>query len=480
MDSFIGNIFYFGAPKDGFKVYPDLGSVSNIFSGYYSNSETDWFLLAKKTEAVTRYTYVRYGLLTSTVEGRTGSCFGISIDFFNHYFTDLNVFRTQIVEGVWGAILDDRKLLEIQESSGKIAFKSYDFFDVGEYLDEMSKRIRAVIADSKYSNYIRPSYEVPDADDNPVYGLHPDSSPSAIREYFKTYGVIKLSPKLPLETKSISEKAEEHKQNLLQDVERLTGELRRKDLEFTELLRQRDEEIQKLNQRLEKLRGFVDPIFNEFSFNSPRMAAEASPFDQRTRSHNYQSSIDRPAQMQTYAPTIGIHPRNKQKQHTPHDKRFWVGIAIIVFVFLAIIFLYFYAAGEEPDVVTRTVQFGSEPTAARAPTPLPVGILITVERGKRKAFLNASVFLEEAKGSRISNEAEFKELLTSYLFRTTPEVVIIYRGNKEELWTNMMALNPKSKSMITKYLRDKAPFTIENSEDQQNLLKDMIIFNLSV
>src|SRR5215213_3509577 len=206
MNDWIGNIFYFGSPKDGFKVYPDLGAVSNVFRGYYSNTETDWVLVVRKFDDITRYTYVRYGLLTSLIEGRTGSCFGISIDFVNHYFTDLKVFLTEIFEGIWGAILDEKQLLEAQESSGKVAFKSYDLHDVGPYLDEMSKKIREVIRNKKYSEYLRPSYEIPQAGDDQIYGLHPNSSPSALLEYFRTYGAIKLAPNLPIEIKSLSEK----------------------------------------------------------------------------------------------------------------------------------------------------------------------------------------------------------------------------------------------------------------------------------
>ena len=214
MTNAIGNIFYFGSPKDGFKVYPDPGALSNVFSGYYTNTENEWILVVRKSEEITRYTYVRYGLLTSLVEGRTGSCFGISIDFVNHYFTDLRVFLTEIFEGLWGAILDEKQLLEVQGSSGKVAFKSYDLHDVAPYLDGISKRIREVILNQKYSAYVRPAYEIPQADDNHFYGLHPDSSPSALSEYFRTYGAVKVAPNLPIETKSLSEKQEEDKENL--------------------------------------------------------------------------------------------------------------------------------------------------------------------------------------------------------------------------------------------------------------------------
>jgi len=461
MNDVVGSVFYFGAPKDGFKVYPDPGAVSNVFSGYYSNIETDWVLIAKKSDEMTRYTYVKYGLLTSAIDGRTGSCFGIAIDFVNHYFTDLKVFRTQIVEGVLGAILDDRQVLEIQEGSGKVAFKSYDLYDVGSYLDEMSKKIRAVIADRKYSNYVRPSYEIPDAGENPVYGLHPDSSPSAMNEYFRTNGVIKLSPKYPVETKSFSEKQEEHKKNLQEEIEKLTKQLN-----------QKDDEIDRLKQRHDKLEGLIKPIFSEFSSTGATKESNQPIGESQTRNPSYEPyhTAPKPAY---YNPREDRPPRQKWST----TEKTIVAAAAIALLLLLFGLKYALSEDEKPGVnnnANPSQLFSQSPTATTSPSPEPLSI--RVDNGKRKGFLRESAFLEKEEGKIVSSEADIKEALTSYLFESSPEVQELYKNNKEDLWNKIIELNPSSNRKIGEYIKAKVSFKIENKRDQQDMLKELVVF----
>ncbi len=455
MNDVVGNIFYFGSPKDGFKVYPDVGAVSNVFSGYYSNTETDWILIAKKSDEITRYTYVKYGLLTSAVDGRTGSCFGIAIDFVNHYFTDLKVFRTQIVEGVLGAILDDRQVLEIQTTSGKVAFKSYDLYDVGPYLDEMSKKIREVIADTKYSNYIRPSYEIPNAGDTLVYGLHPDSSPSAVSECFRTYGAIKLSPNLPIETKSLAEKQEEHRNNLQEEVDKLNRQLH-----------QKDEEISGLKQRHDELGELIKPLFSRFSDTAVSNESNQYIGERQSRSRTYEP-YPTPSKAASYKPP----------QKLNDTKIVIIAAAAIVLVALFAFGLKYALSEDEKPAVNYNANTSQLLSQQKTKTPPPTDpLLIKLDNGKRKGFLKESAFLERNEGTAVSSEADFKEVLTSYLFASSPQTQDIYKGNKDDLWNKIMELNPTSRRRITDYIRAKAPFKIENNGDQQSILKDLVIF----
>ena len=462
MNDWIDKIFYFGSPKDGFKVYPDLGPASNVFSGYYSNTETNWILVARKAEEITRYTYVRYGLLTSVVDGRTGSCFGISIDFVNHYFTDLKIFQTEIFEGIWGAILADRQLLEAQESSGKIAFRSYDLYDVASYLDEKSKKIREVISDKKYAKFVRPSYEIPQAGDNPVYGLHPDSSPLALNEYFRTYGVIKLSPNLPIETRSASERQQEQRENLEKEVAKLT-----------EQLRQKEGELQAVNQRLEKLHGLVKPIFTEFSLKhtseTESRFVNSSPINQP---YEHLSS----ANHKPFSKTAAHNPSHKDKLSS-NTKKILAGVAIVLVFLMAIVSPMYFLSDDkkqQPEK-SQTIQPASQPKATIAsPEPL----LIIRKNGKEIGVLNEAVFLEQAKGAQIFDEGDLKEVLSSFLFRVSPEVSDIYKANKDELWKRILELNPNNKQKINQYLKG-GPFKIESNSDQMAMLKDLIVFSKS-
>ena len=460
MNDWIDKIFYFGSPKDGFKVYPDLGAASNVFSGYYSNTETDWILVARKAEDITRYTYVKYGLLTSLVDGRTGSCFGIAIDFVNHYFTDLKVFQTEIFESIWGAILADGQLLQTQESSGIVGFRSYDLYDVAPYLEEKSKKIRVVIQDKKYAQLVRPSYEIPQAGDNPVYGLHPDSSPSAINEYFRTYGTIKLSPNLPIETKSAAERQQEQRYNLEKEVVRLT-----------EQLRQKDGELQAVNQRLEKLHGLVKPIFSEFSLKHT-IETDSHFSNSRPIGQTYEQ-LSSTNHKGLHSATTVHNPGYKEVKLSNNTRKILVGAAIVFVLLLAIISMYLLSEDGKPEVEKpQTIPPASQPKTTVAP---PEPFTIVRENRKEVGYLNEAVFLEQKSGTTISDEADFKEALTSFLFKFSPEIFGIYEGNKDKLWQEIKESNPNSSRKIAQHLK-QGPFIIENNSDQQAMLKGLVVF----
>ncbi len=466
MNDFIGNIFYFGSPKDGFKVYPDLGAISNIFAGYYTNTETDWILIAKKSDNITRYIYVRYGLLTS-VNGRTGSCLGISIDFINCYFTDLKVFRTKVIEKIWEALLNNKILLEIQETSGKVAFKSFDLFDVGQYLDDMSKNIREVIANEQYSNYIKPSYEIADAGNNPIYGLHPDSSPSAINEYFRTHGIIKLSPKLPIETKSITEKEEDNKKYLEGEVEKLHRQLKQKDIEITNQLKQKDSEIESLKTKLQKLQGlnnsFSSEIANVFSESSSTIF-KGQIINSQITGPKYDPYLD---PQRIFNPPLEENESKRRRILDFFQSPIIFGILILLTILLFGAALYLIISplvlfprmesGKQANIEDKYTNQSKNQQNSSAKTNPPLTfnenvLLIKLEKGKTKAFLNESLFLDKNKGVRISVIEDFKELLTSYLFKYSPEVSEIYLGDKEMLWNEIISSNQGNKTKITEYL----------------------------
>jgi hypothetical protein len=456
MNDWVGNIFYFGSPKDGFKVYPDLGAVSNVFDGYSSNTEADWILVARKSEEVTRYTYVKYGLLTAAVDGRTGSCFGISIDFLNHYFTDLKVFRTEIFENIWRAILSDGKLLEIHASSGKVAFKSYDLRDVAPYLEEMSTKIREVIQDKKWSNYVRPAYEIPPAGDSTVKGLHPDSSPGAMSEYFRMYGAVKVSPNQPLEIKSPSEKQLEDRQNLEKRVSELTAQLG-----------QKDRELQTVSQKLERLQASVNAI-----------ATEYSPARHTTQTYESHPSANHKGQ---YPEKVTHHPTRRNDPRTTKILAIVGGLVILVGLVILAKVLFF--SEEETTPVTQNThtsqpvsqpasQPTNQPTASVAP---PDPLLIVRQKGKEMAVLNEAVFFEHTRGRLIFDEADFKAVLTSFLFQFSPEVRDFYKGSKDKLWDQILKLNTNSRRNLTSYLK-RGQFRIESSAEQQAILRGLVIF----
>ncbi|MCF0075203.1 hypothetical protein LZD49_32270 [Dyadobacter sp. CY261] len=199
MDKIIRNIYYFGALADGFKVYPNHTGVDNIFSTYYNNSETDWFVLANNTQKSVFYTYVRYGILTSVANGRTGSCFGIAIEFEDCYFSDFEIFKASIIDKVIEILLKEGVLLS--RVSDLIAFKPYNLTEVSKYLDGMTLRIEEFIR-GKYLAYLIPKDNVEKVGGKKIIGVNDQTPNDVVSGLFTRYGSVKLSPKIPLEIKS--------------------------------------------------------------------------------------------------------------------------------------------------------------------------------------------------------------------------------------------------------------------------------------
>lgn len=102
-------------------------------------------------------------------------------------------------------------------------------------------------------------------------------------------------------------------------------------------------------------------------------------------------------------------------------------------------------------------------------------LLLVRKNGKELGFLNEAAFLENASGKIIYDEADFKEVLTSFLFQFSPEEVEIYKGNKDELWNGILILNPNSREKIIRHLK-RGSFKIEINTEQQDMLKELVVF----
>lgn len=477
MNNFIGNIFYFGAPKEGFKVYPNLGDISNIFSGFYTNAEkADWILIAKKTNNITRYTYVKYGLLGSS-DARAGSCLGISIEFINYYFSDLEVLRTQIIEKIWDAFLIHKKLIERNESSGKVVFNSVDFFDVGSYLDDMTVKVKESITDHKFSSYVKSSIEIPDSADNLVYSLRQDSSPRAIIEYFKKYGIVKLSPISQLEEKSFAEREEENKKHLQDEVDRLTKQLEQKNNETNELLSQKDNKINQLEQKISRIQQeFTRIVSTEFPVIPVK--AESNALTEQPNAV-WQKSIKTWAAYPEFQKITDVVNNDDQTagKWLPSFSRRNIVIGIVGILGFVFLMLYFFSPDNKKADINYNANINQMASPQKSVPEITEPLYIKTDNEKRKGFLKESVFLEKSKGTMISSETDFKEVLTSYLFRNSPEVQEIYKGDKDALWNKLIELNPTSSKKITNYIDEKITFKIENNKEQQNVLKELVIFS---
>ena len=490
MKDVVENIFYFGVPEDGFKVYPNLGAVSNNFSGYYTKTEkADWILISKKTGNITQYTHVRYGLLTSSSNGRAGSCLGISINFIDYYFADLELFRKQIIELIWDGFLHDKELVESQQSTGRIVFKSFDFLDVKSYLDEMSNRVRGLITKPEFSNYLKSSQDIPDAEDKVLYSLHNNSSPKAIIEYFKKYGIIKISPISQVEEKSFSERDEEHKRNLEIEVNNLTDQIKQKEHHLIEIGKQKEneirliereknKEIEVIKQKLDTAKVFAAKILKELS------GIEFDSSDSITQNIGNQSSskIWQPFPQSNINPATNSNPESKPKLII--SKKHIITVAIVLGLFSLLILLYSYVFTQKQDVKidlnkssTPLSNLTSSVTTQKSSVLKVNNVIIIKDKNNRQiGFLNTQAFLEKNKGKAVKNMEEFKEILSNYLFENDDEVTQIYENDRVKLWNKILELNTNSPNVISDYCKKNQDFKIENSQEQQNILKDLVIY----
>jgi hypothetical protein len=455
MENFIGDIFYFGSPKDGFKVYPDLGAISNIFAGYYTNTESDWILVAKKSNDITTYTYVRYGLLTSAVNGRTGSCLGISIDFINYYFTDFELLRTRVIEKIWEAFLVENVLLERQEISRKIAFKPYSLNEVGQYLDAKSQTIRRVITEH-YSKNVKTSNYIPDAEGNPLYELNPRSSAEVITDLFETYGLIKLSPRAPIETKSISQKTEEQIEALQRKVKMLSYQLGDKD-----------SEIESLQDELDSLR-------------------EGLPLTNQLTGPNNEQGNNREAKATTRAKKSTSLASLLRILRKPSVRWAFAVVICMSGVGGFILGRLFPSSSIEKQTDTHDQSESVNPSKAQTISPFYTqhDPRIREERGNvireagGRGFLVADTFVRMNQGKSVAGREGFKILLTSYLISNSLKTVRIYGGDKNNLWDNIMKLNPGKEQEIAGFCKSNPQFTIEvKNKFQKRILDNLLIYS---
>lgn len=197
MNDVISEVYFFGSMADGFKSYPLANSTQNKFSIFYNSTEEGRKLHVIKSGNLVTYTYVKYGLLTSMQNGRTGSCFGISIVIKDKYFGDNNVFINKVCEQIYTAIVKEGIILSVNSSNGIVAFSAFDFNSISNILNRWIELIKSVITEN-YESYLIDSSEIPSYVSGNIIAIK-DSSPNAvILEKLKEKGAVLLGTNYPL------------------------------------------------------------------------------------------------------------------------------------------------------------------------------------------------------------------------------------------------------------------------------------------
>ncbi len=186
--SIISNVYYFGASKDGFNIYPD----SNLFNSFYRNATPEpWFISVRKINSIIHHTYVQYGLKTSHNEGRNGSHIGISIAIKNAYFGDLK-FLHQIFTDIINEMLKGGHIIKENEFK-QIAHVPYRLSDEKVHLDEWTKIIQNYFEKEEISQHIKQISSETPACLRDLYGLHINNSKEVIQNHFEKYAGIDVA-----------------------------------------------------------------------------------------------------------------------------------------------------------------------------------------------------------------------------------------------------------------------------------------------
>lgn len=202
----INEVYFFGSLKDGFKSFP--GSSSQRFSHYYNTNVKDrWTLTVRRKNRLVQYTYVLYGLLTSVGDGRTGSCFGISIEVENKYFYDLRKLILFFEKGVVDAMLNDpqSRILAI-DKFGQIGFSTFNFSRISSYLQDWQLKIKEVLLNNpELKNCFKELSSYSQIENDKIFGFHPNTSLEVLNEYFQHYGGVNISESFKIEKMTLSE-----------------------------------------------------------------------------------------------------------------------------------------------------------------------------------------------------------------------------------------------------------------------------------
>jgi hypothetical protein len=354
------NIHYFGSLADGFKIYPYSTNYHNKFSPYYDNSETDWLLHINNSNQSVFYTFVKYGILTSLEKGRAGSCLGIVMEFSNSYFSDFEVFRTSIIEKVLEIFLQEKRLLSQYPNSDSIAFSAYNLSEVSSYLDNMTVRINEFIYD-KFSNYIIPSNRVKIPDNSSFLGLNSECPNAVIKEMFELTGSIRLSPKYPLEIKTLAEKEEDRKILIQKNYEDEIAIEKAKNQEWKKLYSLKEGEVSKLTKDITILKTEIQTLKNNKK-NEKNASKSNNPEKEENRIKNQNLQISASVEVVNHDLDKGNplekNPNNideKHKSGTPINqgnvkKPLYLGLIIIFSMFI----IFKIASCEDTEPLNNT------------------------------------------------------------------------------------------------------------------------------
>lgn len=198
LKNLIKQIYYFGSSKDGFNTYPE----SNAFSHYYTNSAPEkWLLTLRKVNSVVYHTFVKYGLMTSFKDGRTGSHIGISIAINDYYFSDLKFLSKNFFQEIINIMRKEEKLIEGKgtyirrfqnDECDNLAFVPLQLSHVKDYLERWNAEIKNYFTKREVTKYLQKlSPDIPDGD--AFYSLHVDSKKEIIQRYFEKSGAVNVA-----------------------------------------------------------------------------------------------------------------------------------------------------------------------------------------------------------------------------------------------------------------------------------------------
>ncbi|MBP9821322.1 MAG: hypothetical protein KBC98_00340 [Candidatus Pacebacteria bacterium] len=184
-------LYFFGSSKAGFNLYPF--PPFELFKSYYtSTAPEEWVLSLFKKDGVVYHIYVRYGLMTSLLNGRGGGFLGISFSTKDYFFQDTEFLRKEIFEIIFEKLLEEKKIIKTEGTETGIV--PYQFYDEMGYIEEWRQRIEKDCHSTKEvkNKLIKITDDLSDYNGT-CYNLNINSNPYVVSQYFKSCGYIRLS-----------------------------------------------------------------------------------------------------------------------------------------------------------------------------------------------------------------------------------------------------------------------------------------------
>lgn len=451
----VKNVYIFGSMKDGFKASPSTSQFDHL----YNNALTGWQIAIDRLDNIVRYTFVLYDVLTSTDEGRSGSCFGIAIDMDGYFFAMPKQLFPDLFDLITKNVIKEAKILTRNPVNHKVAYVAFNFTEIQTEVDSLIQRIRFYVDSNFNATLIKINNNIPNKGKESM-GLHPDSSELAIMDMFTQYGSVILSPRFNLMKNSYVEVIQ-HKDALILKLKDEIERLNSIQLEFDQYKKSIGE-LKKSKKGKPKDASQIDNSIINLTPES--VSNEVFELRQQLAQKDNELALLKIQLLQnSYKDIPNQRPESPSKIRGVRDNIFY-GLAIgIIIVVIISVFILFSDKDKNIQVSTSPKNKQTEETSTRITTNSTMNeermtsILnddyLYMSSDGNKVFLNIGNFLKKmtSENKSVADADECIEEIVNYLWNSE-QISKVY-SNKSYLLEFIKNNNTDSVREIEKFIK---------------------------